>query len=76
MSNMERGNGRAGRGRLGGWRGKKRSPVPIVASAMVRRALVTAPLVCHLMAFPKRYFDGQGIERAVDGLYWLRRRLD
>lgn len=60
-----------------------------------RRALVGAPLVCHLMAYPKRHFDRggelglvlletvppvglavMGVERAVDGLYWLRRRLD
>jgi len=60
-----------------------------------RRALVAAPLVCHLSAFPKRHLDPEGavgivllatvppvglvvlgIERAMDGLYWLRRRLD
>lgn len=60
-----------------------------------RRALVAAPLVCHLVAFPKRHFDSGGeigialleivppvglplvvVERTLDGLYWLRRRLD
>lgn len=60
-----------------------------------RRAIVAAPLICHLMAFPKRHIDSGGelgiilletlppvglvvlgVERAVDGLYWLRRRLD
>jgi len=60
-----------------------------------RRALVAAPLVCHLMAFPKRHLDSGGeigillletvppvglavvvVERTLDGLYWLRRRLD
>jgi hypothetical protein len=65
------------------------------AELLDRRALVAAPLVCHLMAFPKRHIDSGGeigivlletvppvglavvaIERAVDGLYWLRRRLD
>lgn len=65
------------------------------AELLDRRALVAAPLVCHLMAFPKRHFDSGGeigivlletvppvglavvgVERALDGLYWLRRRLD
>jgi hypothetical protein len=65
------------------------------ADLLDRRALVAAPLVCHLMAFPKRHFDSGGeigillvetvppvglavvvIERTLDGLYWLRRRLD
>jgi hypothetical protein len=65
------------------------------ADLLDRRALVAAPLVCHLMAFPKRHFDSGGeigivlletvppvglvvvgVERALDGLYWLRRRLD
>jgi hypothetical protein len=65
------------------------------AELLDRRALVAAPLVCHLMAYPKRHFDSGGeigiilvetvppvglvvvgIERTLDGLYWLRRRLD
>jgi hypothetical protein len=65
------------------------------AGLLDRRALVAAPLICHLTAHPKRHFDSGGeigiilletlppvglvvvgIERAVDGLYWLRRRLD
>lgn len=65
------------------------------ADLLDRRALVAAPLVCHLMAFPKRHFDSGGeigvllietvppvglavvgIERTLDGLYWLRRRLE
>lgn len=65
------------------------------ADLLDRRALIATPLVCHLMAFPKRRFDSGGeigivlfetvppvglavvvVERAVDGLYWLRRRLD
>jgi hypothetical protein len=65
------------------------------AELLDRRALVAAPLVCHLMAFPKRHVDSGGeigivlletvppvglvvvgIERTLDGLYWLRRRLD
>ena len=60
-----------------------------------RRAIVAAPLICHLVAFPKRHFDSGGeigiallelvppvglpvvvVERTLDGLYWLRRRLD
>ena len=62
---------------------------------MDRRALVAMPLVCHLMAFPKRHIDPDctlavaalvvvppvgavaiAVERAVDGVLWLRRRLD
>lgn len=65
------------------------------AELLDRRALVAAPLVCHLMAFPKRHLDSGGeigilllevvppvgmvvvgVERALDGLYWRRRRLD
>lgn len=65
------------------------------AELLDRRALVAAPLVCHLAAFPKRRVDRGGeiavflvtavppvglavgaIERAVDGMLWLRRRLD
>ena len=60
-----------------------------------RRALVAAPLVCHLIGHPKRHVDPEcaiaivllyvappvgllaiGIERTIDGLYWLRRKLD
>lgn len=60
-----------------------------------QRALVAAPLVCHLLAFPKRRVDsGSEIaiglviavppvglavavaEHVIDGLYWVRRRLE
>jgi hypothetical protein len=65
------------------------------AEVLDRRALVAAPLVCHLTGHPKRHIDPDcaiavallvtvppvgavliGVERALDGLYWLRRKLD
>jgi hypothetical protein len=60
-----------------------------------RRALVAAPLICHLIGHRKRHVDPDcmiaggltlafppaglalfAVERAVDGVYWLRRKLD
>jgi hypothetical protein len=65
------------------------------ADVLDRRALVAAPLVCHLIGHPKRHIDPDctiagallvtvppvgavliGVERAIDGLYWLRRKFD
>ena len=65
------------------------------AAPLDRRALVAAPLVCHLMEHPKRHIDPDcmvstallvavppvgavliGVERAIDGLHWLQRKLD
>src|SRR5438067_2265066 len=61
------------------------------AGPLDRRALVPAPLVCHLIGHPKRHIDPDcmiagtlplalppvggamiAVERAADGVYWLR----
>lgn len=69
--------------------------IETAAHVLDRRALVAAPLVCHLTGHPKRHIDPDcmiaevlllavppvgatiiAVERAIDGVYWLRRKLD